>query len=164
MREAVLWFGALRTPVSRRATLLPGGVSLTDEVVGEIPVTRPGEYFYEPDGAIIRAHLVEQLAAKLGASKIDDHIAYLTADRQLLTPFARCYILEDVLPFQLKRLRQYLRERGIGRVTIKKRGSPLDPKMLHQQLRLQGDEHRILFLTRVMGEPSVLIGLAHSST
>ncbi len=164
VREAVLWFGALRTPVSRRATLLPGGVSLTDEVVGEIPVTRPGEYFYEPDGAIIRAHLVEQLATKLGASKIDDHIAYLTADRQLLTPFARCYILEDVLPFQLKRLRQYLRERGIGRVTIKKRGSPLDPKMLHQQLRLQGDEHRILFLTRVMGEPSVLIGLAHSST
>lgn len=164
VREAVLWFGALKTPVGRRATLLPGGASITDEIVGEIPVARPGKYLYEPDGAVIRAHLVEQLAYKLGASKIDDQIAYLTADRQRSTPFARHYILEDVFPFQLKRLRQYLRERGIGQVTIKKRGSPLDPKMLHHQLRLRGDRHRILFLTKVKGEPSVLIGLAHSST
>lgn len=162
VREAVLWFGDLRTPVGRRATLLPGGNSLTDEVVDHILVTRPDEYLYEPDGAVIRAHLVEQLACKLGASKIDDDIAYLTAGHPVSTPFARCYVLEDVFPFQLKRLRQYLRERGIGRVTIKKRGSPLDPEMLQQQLRLQGDEHRILFLTKVMGEPRVLVGTAHS--
>ena len=164
VREAVLWFGALRTPVGRRATLLPGGATITDEEVGEIAVTRPGEYLYEPDGAVIRAHLVEQLAQKLGASKIEPRIAYLTADQPRLTPFARCYIIEDVFPFQLKRLRHYLRERGIGRVTIKKRGSPLDPDILRRQLRLRGDGHRILFLTKVKEEPTVLIGLEHSST
>lgn len=162
VREAVLWFGDLRTPVGRRATLLPGGASLTDEMVDQVSITRPGEYLYEPDGAVIRAHLVEQLACKLGASKIDDDIAYLTAGHLVPTPFARCYVLEDEFPFQLKRLRQYLRERGIGRVTIKKRGSPLEPEMLQQKLRLQGDGHCILFLTKVMGEPSVLVGTAHS--
>jgi hypothetical protein len=76
----------------------------------------------------------------------------------LETPFARRFALEDWFPFQLKRLRQYLRERKIGRVTIKKRGSPLDPDILQRQLRLQGDEERIIFLTYVLDTAAVLIG------
>lgn len=160
VREGVLWFGGLHTGVQRRATLLPGEHSLTSEPnVGEIAVNRPQAYLYEPDGAVIRAHLVEQLAAQLGANKIDQQIAYLTADQLAATPFARPFAVEDVFPFQLKRLRHYLRDQGIGRVTIKKRGSPLDPDTLRQRLRLSGGgEHRILFLTHVMGEPSVIVG------
>jgi SAM-dependent methyltransferase len=162
VREGVLWFGALRTQAGRRATLLPEGETLTDEPVENVVVTRPKAYLYEPDGAVIRAHLVEQLAQRLGASKIDDTIAYLTAEHFRPTLFARCYVIEDVFPFQLKRLRHYLRERGIGEVTIKKRGSALDPDVLRRQLRLSGGDHSIVFLTRVMGEPSVLIGRAQS--
>ena len=48
----------------------------------------------------------------------------------------------------------------IGRVTIKKRGSPIDPDYLNSRLRLQGPEHRYLFLTQVMGKAAVLIGQA----
>jgi hypothetical protein len=94
----------------------------------------------------------------LGATKIDEDIAYLTAGKREQTPFARCYAIEDVLPFQLKRLRQYLRERNVGRLTIKKRGSPLDPDVLRKQLRLKGDNERIIFLTHVKGDPVVIIG------
>lgn len=163
VREAVLWFGDLRSPVARRATLLPGGDSLTDVMPAEITTGAPQAYLIEPDGAIIRAHLVEQLGHMLGAAKIDDDIAYLTADRPLLTPFARCYHLEDVFPFQLKRLRTYLRERGIGSVIIKKRGSPLDPDELRRRLRLQGDGHCIVFLTRLQGQAMVMIGQPSSA-
>jgi SAM-dependent methyltransferase len=158
VREALLWFGDLRSPVARRATLLPGEHSLTTADPGEIETGRPRAYLYEPDGAVIRAHLVEQLGHILGANRIDDHIAYLTADRPLATPFARCYALDDSMPFQLKRLRAYLRERGIGHVTIKKRGSPLDPDELRRRLRLRGDGQCIIFLTQVQGQPTVLIG------
>jgi SAM-dependent methyltransferase len=158
VREGVLWYGELRSKADRRATLLPGRETLTDEAVIEIPVTQPSAYLYEPDGAVIRAHLVEQLAQQLGARKIDPSIAYLTAEDLIRTPFARPYYLEDVFPFQLKRLRQYLRERNIGQVTIKKRGSPLDPDVLRKRLRLEGAEHRVVFLTQVMGSPMVLIG------
>jgi hypothetical protein len=94
----------------------------------------------------------------LDSVQIDPEIAYLTSDSYQPTPFARCFELKAWFPFHLKRLRRYLRECNIGRVTIKKRGSPLDPDSLRQQLRLKGDEHRILFLTHVMGEPAVLIG------
>lgn len=158
VREGVLWFGRLRRGVERQATLLPGKHVLTSEAVPEIGVRPPGRFLYEPDGAVIRAHLVEQLGARLDAAKISEDIAYLTADSPTPTPFARCFTVEDHFPFQLKRLRHYLRERGIGRVTVKKRGSPLDPDVLQKQLRLQGKEHRIIFLTQVKGEPTVIIG------
>lgn len=158
VREGVLWFGDLRSGAGRRATLLPGNHTLTDEKTAEIPLSPPQSYLYEPDGAVIRAHLVEQLAAQLNASKIDPDIAYLTADSVQHTPFARCFAIEASFPFQLKRLRHYLREHKIGRVTIKKRGSPLEPEFLQQQLRLQGNEHRILFLTQANGEAAVLVG------
>ncbi|MFZ0548049.1 MAG: methyltransferase domain-containing protein [Candidatus Promineifilaceae bacterium] len=159
VREGVLWFGRLRRGVQRQATLLPGKHTLTSGVVSQIPVHGPGRFLYEPDGAVIRAHLVEQLAVRLNAAKISEDIAYLTAEAVTPTPFARIFAVEDHFPFQLKRLRRYLRERGIGRVTIKKRGSPLDPDTLQKQLRLQGEEHRIVFLTQVQGEPVVIVGV-----
>lgn len=162
VREGVLWCDALHSGTSRRATLLPGEQTLTtaDLPAEPIPITEPQSFLYEPDGAVIRAHLVEAVAVQLGATKLDEEIAYLTADTAQSTRFARCFRLEAFFPFQLKRLRYYLREHNVGRVIIKKRGSPLDPTTLMRQLRLQGDEQRIIFLTQVRGKAAVLIGQA----
>jgi hypothetical protein len=63
------------------------------------------------------------------------------------------------MPFQLKRLRETLRARNVGNVTVKKRGSPLQPDDLRRQLRLQGEQERVLFLTRWNGAPIVVIAL-----
>jgi SAM-dependent methyltransferase len=161
LKEAVLWFGALKT-AHRRATLLPGPHQLfatypSQSSAQPIPVTEPGSYLYEPDPAVIRSGLVDVLAQKLDASQLDPEIAYLTSSRLLPTPFARSWVIEDWLPFQLKRLRLYLRQRQVGRVTVKKRGSPLEPQALIHQLRLKGDQERILVLTHLRGEPIVLI-------
>jgi SAM-dependent methyltransferase len=158
VKEGVLWFGALCSPAARRATLLPGGQTLTNQPHDEIPVSEPLAYLYEPDGAVIRAHLIEELAQQLGAYKIDADIAYLTADSAQVTPFARCFAVETAFPFQLKRLRTYLRQHNIGKVTIKKRGSPLEPDWLRAQLRLKGSEERIIFLTQIKEKAAVIIG------
>lgn len=157
VREGVLWYGDLRT-ATRRATLLPGGDTLTEREPESVETGAPHRYLYEPDGAVIRAHLVGQLAHRIGASLLDPTIAYLTADEVVATPFARSFIIEDHFPFQLKRLRHYLRERGVGTVTIKKRGSPLDPDVLRQALRLRGDSQKTIFLTQARGRATVLIG------
>ncbi|MEM7115668.1 MAG: class I SAM-dependent methyltransferase [Chloroflexota bacterium] len=175
LKEAVLWYGGLRTTAVRRATLLPGKTtllpsantqhdqhSLTNSLHPlDVAVTSPKAYLYEPDAAVIRAHLVEELAVQLNASKIHDSIAYLTADAPQATPFARCFKIEAAFPFQLKNLRHHLRQQKIGSVTIKKRGSPLEPDKLRQQLRLRGPEHRFLFLTHTQEKPIVLIANAH---
>ncbi|MBK7893402.1 MAG: class I SAM-dependent methyltransferase [Candidatus Promineifilaceae bacterium] len=164
MKEGVLWYGRFHSGVARRATLLPHGHTLTtaDLPPAPIPSAAPQAYLYEPDGAVIRAHLVQALAAQLGASQVDEEIAYLSGETAVATPFARCFVVADYFPFQLKQLRHYLRERQVGSVTIKKRGSPLEPDKLQRQLRLSGppENHRFLFLTHVLGEPSVIVATA----
>lgn len=162
VKECVLWYGRLHSGAARRATLLPAGHTLTtaDLPPAPVPVTPPQNYLYEPDGAVIRAHLVQALAQKMDAAQIDADIAYLTTPQWQETPFATGYHIEDVFPFQLKRLRRYLQARQIGSVTIKKRGSALDPDKLQKQLRLSGpaQNHCVVFLTFVQGETAVIIG------
>ena len=158
LKEAVLWFGPLKRG-SRRATLLPSGAAMEVEAEGarSLPVVEPRAILYEPDPAVMRAGLVEALGARLGAAKIDEDIAFLTADRAVETPFARAFEIEEAHPFQLKRLRERLRALNVGRVTVKKRGSPIRPEDLIRQLKLSGSEEKILVLTHVRGRPYVLL-------
>jgi SAM-dependent methyltransferase len=160
LKECVLWFGPLRTEAARRATLLPGPHSLISNLETSTSLSAPRVFLYEPDPAILRAGLVTALAEQLGAHQLDPDIAYLTSDTLTPTPFARAFALDDAFPFQLKRLRAYLRERNVGQVTVKKRGSPLTPEELIRKLKLSGDESRLVFLTHVNGQPYVLIGRA----
>lgn len=156
VKEACLWWGALRRH-GRSATLLPAGVTLTDEAAPPPPLSAPQRYLYEPDGAVIRAHLIAQLAHRLGAAQIDTTLAFLTAAHLTPTPFARAWEILETIPFNLKQLRARLRRLGVGRVVIKKRGSPIDPQVLERQLRLEGPEALTLVLTRVQGEHVALL-------
>jgi hypothetical protein len=163
VKEAALWWGELAT-ASRRATLLPGGATLRD--TGAVAEAGPvGAYLYEPDGAVIRSGLVAEAAATIGARLLDPTIAYLTTDAPASTPYATRYAVREVLPFGLKRLRELLRARDVGTVTVKKRGSPIDPDLLRRELRLSGGGHATVVLTRVAGAPTVLlVELAQSGT
>ncbi|HEY8602038.1 MAG TPA: hypothetical protein VIL85_26670 [Thermomicrobiales bacterium] len=158
LKEGVLWFGPLRG-VARRATVLPAGATLTGEgeIGGTIAIGPPGAILYEPDPAVIRAGLVEDLAQHLGATKLDPDIAYLTADRLTPTPFARAYRVAEALPFSLKRLTARLRALDAGEVTVKKRGSPLDTDRLARQLRGRGPRPLTVILTHVVGRPFAII-------
>jgi len=156
VKEAALWSGALRT-TSRRATLLPAGATLVGSAVGAPPVRPPQRWLYEPDGAVIRAHLVVEVAALIDGALLDPQIAYLTAPAEVPTPFATAYEVIDVLPFSLKGLRRLLRERDVGIVTVKKRGSPIEPETLRRQLRLSGSLHMVIVVTRIADAPTVLL-------
>ena len=165
VKEAALWFGPLAT-AARRATVLPAGAGPAATLVdsgrpgaGSPPVGPPGEWLYEPDGAVIRAGLVGEVVAALpGGRLLDPTIAYVAADRPAPTPYARGWRDTDVLPFSVARLRALLRARGTGRVTVKKRGSAVDPEVLRRQLRLAGDgPAAVVVLTRVAGARTVLV-------
>jgi len=156
LRECVLWFGALRTTASR-ATLLPGGHSIDGVEAPGLPVSPILGYLCEPDPAVLRAGLVRRLAEQIGASQIDPQLALLTADRQIASPFVVTNRVLDVLPFSEKSLRAELRRRGVGRVTLKKRGSAVDTEALGRRLRLTGEAKATVLLTRVQGKPLALI-------
>jgi hypothetical protein len=95
-------------------------------------------YLYEPDGAVIRAGLVADLVRRdfdsAGGALLDEHIAYFRADGLVASPFARAYRIEAVMPFNVKGLRRWVQETGVGRLDIKKRGMAVTPEELRRQL------------------------------
>jgi THUMP domain-like len=172
VKEAALWLGGLRgspgdgEPVRWSATVLRprgtgdrgGSATLTpDPGLGPPPVGPWLRYLYEPDGAVIRAHLVAEVAALTGGTLVDRGIAYVTSDTLTATPFASAYEIDDVLPFSLKKLRAELRRRGVGALTIKKRGSAVDVERLRRDLRLSGPDELTLVLTRIGAAPFALL-------
>ncbi|MFF7545843.1 methyltransferase domain-containing protein [Streptomyces canus] len=158
VKEAVLWFGT--APGAVRATLLPGPRSLLGRGLPDPEVRSVGRYLYEPDGAVIRAHLVAEAAEELDGGLIDPTIAYVTADTLRATPYATAYEITDQLPFNLKKLKALLREREVGILTVKKRGSAVEPEELRRKAlpKPQGPHSVTVFLTRVAGAPTMLIG------
>ncbi|WP_371481066.1 methyltransferase domain-containing protein [Kitasatospora sp. NBC_00315] len=157
VKEAVLWFGT-GAAHRHRATLLPHGASLTG---GDLPDPAPGpvgRYLYEPDGAVIRAHLVAEVAGEVDGRLIDPMIAYLTSDRLVSTPHAHAYELTDVLPYNVKRLRALLRERGAGTVVIKKRGLATTPEELRRKLKPEGPNSVTVILSRVGDGHLMMLG------
>ncbi len=158
VKEAALWGGRLAT-ADRRATVIGDGglATLTDEDDPGGEVVPLGRFLYEPDGAVIRAGLVTAVAAGVSGGLVDRHIAYVTADASFHTPFARSYEVLETLPHREKPLRAALHERGIGRLTIKKRGVDVVPDQLRKRLALTGDNEATIVLTRVDGHGTCLL-------
>jgi len=159
VKEAVLWSPDLAV-VRRRATLVaPQGLAtLTDEDdPGDAEVRPVGGYLYEPDGAVVRAGLVTAVADRLDGGLLDEHIAYVTTDRPAATPYARGYEVLETLPYQEKQLKAALRDRGVGRLTIKKRGVAVVPEQLRKRLALRGSEEATIVLTRAAGKGTALL-------
>ena len=154
--EAAFWCGPL-AEFPRRASLLPSERLLHGSGTRAAPVGKVGRFLYDPDPAVVRSHLVAEFADTIGGRLADPEIAYVHTDAPADTPFARRLEITDVLPFSLKRLRALLRERGVGRLEIRKRGSALEPEQLRRDLRLSGSASASLVLTRVAGAPTVLL-------
>ena len=147
---------------------LPGDLAARRAQPGFLhPVSRRRTGIERATGVYLRARscraraagLVQVLGEQLEAAQLDPDIAYLTAGHFQPTPFARAWRVEAWFPFSLKRLRSELRARGVGRITVKKRGSPLEPERLIRELRLGGEQERTVFLTHLRGRPLAILCL-----
>ncbi|GAA1861913.1 50S ribosomal protein L11 methyltransferase [Microbacterium koreense] len=151
--ELVQWSRELARPGVRRAALVLRGetaheLSAADDAADE-PVRTLGAFVHEPDGAVIRARLIGDVARTLDAGMLDPRIAYLTSDSALTSPFVSTFRVRETLPVDEKRLAAALRARDIGRLEIKKRGVDVDPAALRPRLKLRGSASATLILTRV---------------
>ncbi len=152
-REALLWLGRAQPGHKLSATVIaPSGTHTLAgdaDTRGEWAAPTGGRFLYEPDPAVIRAHLVGTLARQLDAAAVDPQIAYLLGDTLTSTPFADAYEVLDQFPYSRRRLQDALAARNIGRVVIKKRGFPLEPDAVRKTLTLRGTEEMIVVLARV---------------
>lgn len=153
--ELVVWSGALaRDGVGRAALLLGGERPHELTAPAEAPDAEPGalgEYLLEPDGAVIRARLIGELARRVDGRMLDRTIAWITTDGEPQTPFGQAFRVREELPFDERKLKAALRERGIGTLEIKKRGVDVDPAAFRTRLSLKGSESATLVLTRHAG-------------
>lgn len=149
--EVVFWFNALARPGVRRAASVLSSNPLEPELLGEITsaldspdltgthehepiVGELSNYIAEPDGAVVRSHLVSDLAHQLGAQLLDEKIAYLTLDAPAETTLAQIYKVQQVLSLQDKALKRWVKEQGITTLTVKKRGVDIVPEQLRAKL------------------------------
>ncbi len=159
--ELVLWAGSLARDNVRRAALVVRGDDAWELTApSDAPDVEPrelGAYVHEPDGAVIRARLIGEVARSLEAGMVAPGIAYLTSDAALTSPFVSSFRVREELPADTKKLARALRDRSIGTLEIKKRGVDIDPAALRTRLSLRGDESATLLVTRVRGRRVALL-------
>ena len=103
------------------------------------------EFLIDPDGAIVRAGLVKDYAAREGLWQIDDRIAYLTGPR-IPTGRSGFRFIEEV---PIKKLKSALAALDCGRVEILVRGLDTDPDLLRKKLKLRGTKEYAVIITRI---------------
>jgi hypothetical protein len=160
--ELTLYFGVLRRKEVKRAALLlspKGSFEITSSQSERVdaPLGELGKYLYEPDAAVIRSHLVGDLAIELGLNIFSNEIAYLSGNEELSSPWLKGYEVSENLVFDRKKLKAYLREKKIGTLEIKKRGADITPEQLRRELDPKGPESATLIVTRVEGAHRVLV-------
>lgn len=160
--ELALWFGEVKRPkVARAATLVDANGR--HEIVSEnresesAPLAELKQFIYEPDNAIVRSHLIAELAEQIGATLIAPQIAYLSSDEEINSPFVRGFRVLDEMAFDRKKLKAYLREKNIGTLEIKKRGADIVPEELRKEMQLKGENAATLIVTRVGDAHRVLV-------
>lgn len=160
--ELTLYFGVLRRKEVKRAALLlsPNGsfeITSSQSKRVDAPLGELGKYLYEPDAAVIRSHLVGDLAIELGLNIFSNEIAYLSGNEELSSPWLKGYEVLENHVFDRKKLKAYLREKKIGTLEIKKRGADITPEQLRRELDPKGPDSATLIVTRVEGAHRVLV-------
>ncbi len=158
-RGAVLETGLWRLPGQEPggvALLLPGGHRLAAATAATgLPVRPPGRYLLEPDGAVIRARAIDRICAD--AWLLAEGVAYLSCDRAVVTPFATCFEICEVLDASERGLRAWLRVNQVGVLEIKKRAVDIDPAMLRRRLRPVGPGAATIVLARTTAGVRALV-------
>ncbi len=152
VREACLWTEADDLP-ARRATVLRTvdsvvrAVELTSDDPDDIDDPGVDEWIVDPDGAVVRAGLVQHYAHRHGLRQLDPQIAYLTGS--VVPAGERGFRVIDQVGVTEKLLRGALAAHDCGSLEILVRGLDVDPDRLRRKLKLKGSRPLALILTRI---------------
>lgn len=148
VREACLWSpGLAEAGVTRRASILERGETVTDAESDDCPAAAAGRWIVDPDGAVVRAGLVRHYGARQGLWQLDPDIAYLSGDR--LPDGVRGFEVLEEVAFNERRLREALAGHDAGAVEILVRGVAVDPDALRRRLKLRGSAAVAVVITRL---------------
>jgi hypothetical protein len=152
-RQQVAWFGTLAQHPARRTAMVvqrEGHVSalLVGHDAPPSPVARRVmRFLHEPHACVLAAQLGPELAERFDLHAVDPRVAYLTGDDPINDLRMSTFQVTDVLPFDMRLLRDIVRSRSLGQLEVKKRGVDVDPDKVRRQLQGRGDASATLILT-----------------
>ncbi len=163
--ECAVWWGPLVAHVGRTARVCRSGAPDALVTQADLPEEGPpaggplADWVYEADRAVVRAGLSAALSTATAGVELDAGLGWAASDRAVAVSWARRYRLIEAMPFHAKRIRAWLRERGIRGATIKVRGLSLHEPTVRRDLGIgtsHGDE-ALLVLTRHAGAAICLV-------
>jgi SAM-dependent methyltransferase len=152
LKEALLWSPAFAT-TERRATVLPAGATLVTAPGEPVTVADPGAFLLDPNPAVTRAGLVQELGRELGAWQLDRTTAFLSLNDSVSTPFARTLRVLESMPWHEREVARALRRLRIGAADIRRRGLAGDVEQIRRRLDLRGERSATIVITRRSGRP-----------
>lgn len=137
-KVAMLWFGDFKT-ANRRATCFRGDESFTLSD-NDSPLQLGGvqKYLYEPDKAINKAHLVDEVASLAGLKRIDYDLNYLSGEHLINSPdIFRKFKVQSWKEFSVKKLQRFLKEKDIAQAEIITKNIKIKPEELRKRLKIK---------------------------
>ena len=143
---------------TKRCVILPENIYFDEIEETNSELDKIGQHIYEPSPAIIKAHLIENLAALLNINKIDPLLALLSSDKQIDSPFVKRYEVVEIMPFSIKKLNSYIAAQQIAMLDIKTRGFSETVESFRRKLKLQKGSHKaVLFIVKIGKTHSFII-------
>jgi hypothetical protein len=156
LKEILLCMGKLSTKnCERKAVLLPTNLTLKNSNK-KVEISEIQKFIFEPDSAIIRAGLVQELGSKIGYTLIDSKLALLTGSQIVQSNFGKIYEVEEIIKYDLKKVRKYVRENEIGELIIKTRGFPESVEKFRKKIKLKGKNSIVMFILR-KGDDHIIV-------
>lgn len=154
--ELCLWTGALSIDPPREALLIRKGEILARfsgqpipcEPVNSAKRANP-PYLHDPDPCIVRSRLLGTLAIEHDLRALHPMLALLVGDSPVISPFLDPFRVLGSAPLDRRRVRELLREHGIGPIEVRKRGHPERAEVLAQRFKGTGKKRGTLFIARL---------------
>jgi hypothetical protein len=165
VKEVMLWLGNLMENPKKPniiATKLPEKIILKKEFSKynesfTDTASNLCKYLYEPDPAVIKSHLINELATLFDLKSLHPQVAYLTGDKYVGTPWLKCYQVLDSSPVDISKIKIILKKHDIHRIDCKARGLTLDLHKIQKELNSKGKNIGLVIFTWVNNQKTAII-------
>lgn len=159
-KVAMLWFGDFKTAKLRASGFKKDQFfSFTDN--GSVAsFSKIKKYLYEPNKAISKAHLIDEVAVKFSLSKIDYNLSFLTSDELVSSGDTNIFRKFEVLhfdKFSLKKFQSFLKKEKIERAEIIVKHFKMTADEIRKRLKIKEGGDRVLILTTLQNQEKVFI-------
>ncbi len=163
-KVVMLWFGDLKT-AERRATILTAdGFKTYQNQPRKNPVfvKQALNYWYEPNKAIVKAHLVDDLALKYQLSKLSPYLPFLTSQNIVQAEIPDLWRVFKVLAsetFSWSALQKFIKARHLERANVIVKHLPFKPEEVYRRTKLKEGGQLFLIFT-ILGDQQAYYILA----